>query len=63
MPDRPPNCRTAEIACTISEMHALSPKLAGKKCIYVLITYSSVFVCVHSMCKATVYGRSTLVAQ
>ena len=31
MPDRPPNCRTAEIACTISEMYALSPKLAGKK--------------------------------
>ena len=32
MPDRPPNCRTAEIACTVSEMHALSPKLAGKRC-------------------------------
>ena len=30
MPERPPNCRNAEIACTISEMHALSPKLAGK---------------------------------
>ena len=25
-------CRTAEIACTISELHALSPKLAGKRC-------------------------------
>ena len=32
MPDRPPNCRTAEIACAISEMHALSPNLAGKRC-------------------------------
>ena len=32
MPDRLPNCRTAEIACTVSEMHALSPKLAGKRC-------------------------------
>ena len=31
-PDRPPNCRTAEVACTFSEMHALSPKLAGKRC-------------------------------
>ena len=30
MPDRPPNCRTAEIACTLSEMHALAPKLDGK---------------------------------
>ena len=38
MPDRsgPPNCRTAEIACTISEIHALSPKLAGKRCISVI---------------------------
>ena len=33
IPDRPPNCRTDETACTISEMHALPPKLAGKKCI------------------------------
>ena len=24
-------CRTAEIACTFSEIHALSPKLAGKR--------------------------------
>ena len=32
MPERPPKCRTAEIACTISELHALSPKLAGKRC-------------------------------
>ena len=28
----PAGRRTAEIACTISEMHALSPKLAGKRC-------------------------------
>ena len=34
MPDRPPNCRTAEIACTISEMHEPSPKLAGKRCTF-----------------------------
>ena len=33
MPERPPKCRTAEIACIISEMHALPPKLAGK-CVY-----------------------------
>ena len=35
-----PNRRTAEIACTISEMHALSPILAGKRCIceiYVMV--------------------------
>ena len=31
MPDRPPNCRTTEIACTFSEMHALSPKLAENR--------------------------------
>ena len=31
-PKRPPKCRTAEIACTISEMHAVPPKLAGKTC-------------------------------
>ena len=30
MPERPPNCRTAEIACTISKIYALPPKLAGK---------------------------------
>ena len=27
---RPPKCRTAEIACTISELHALPPKFGGK---------------------------------
>ena len=32
--ERPPKCRTAEIACTISELHVLSPKLAGKRCIW-----------------------------
>ena len=37
MPDGPPNCRTAEIAYTISEMHALSPKLARKRCSYIHI--------------------------
>ena len=26
------DCRTVEIACTISELHALPPKLAGKRC-------------------------------
>ena len=29
--DRPPKCRTAEIDCTSSELHALPPKFAGKK--------------------------------
>ena len=30
MLERPPECRTAEIASTISELHVLPPKLAGK---------------------------------
>ena len=30
MPEPPPKYRTAEIACTFSELHALPPKLAGK---------------------------------
>ena len=30
MPERPPKCRTAEIACSIYELNALPPKLAGK---------------------------------
>ena len=30
MPEQPPECRIAEIACTISELHVLPPKLAGK---------------------------------
>ena len=34
MPERPRNCLTAKIARTVSEMHALPPKLAEKKCIY-----------------------------
>ena len=30
IPERPPKWRTAEIACTFPELHALPPKLAGK---------------------------------
>ena len=43
MPERPPNCRIAEIdtVCTISEMHALSPKLAGKRCIHARLSGSA----------------------
>ena len=33
--ERPPKCRTAEITCTISKLHALPPKLAGKMCTYI----------------------------
>ena len=32
MPKRPPKCRIAEIARTFSELRALPPKLAGKRC-------------------------------
>ena len=39
MTERPPKCRTAEIAWTISELHALPPKLVGK-CVYCQCKYS-----------------------
>ena len=32
MPERPSKCRTTEIACTTSELHALPPKLSRKRC-------------------------------
>ena len=31
MAERPPKCRPEENACTISELHALEPKLAQKR--------------------------------
>ena len=47
MPERPPKCRTTEIACAISELHALPPKLAGEDVVchgVLLIVY--LLVCV-----------------
>ena len=44
MPERPPKCRTAKIACTISELHALPPKLDGKMCTNSIICYHYLFL-------------------
>ena len=46
MPERPPKRCTAEIACTISELHAMPPKLAEKGVVFFSFLLLDYVICV-----------------